>query len=345
MKRLHDDADEASSPAAPALHADYVDDDYDRAESRKRAADNLTLWDHAVTCALVTSTVLLSTILLCLVRQKGRVGAGGRLRGLALAAARGDYVPGEGSYYKRVLLRGPPQSCAGDILGGGACALQTNSITAVVLVLFGLDVGKLDASLARAEGSRYPVVHATGECDGAAFAARGGRPDVLCLPCCRGFAGSDNAKVGREMVDRLFHGLRAALAAAPDAAYVLKVEDDTAVDFDNLDRFLNCRPLCSATLYGNCRRETHEPRPYCDGGSGYLLSRDLAARLLATEPPPGPEDVAFSNHVVDHGGRLTRACGFNGACHGGSDPRGYAGSPPACAAFLPGDVTTHRCYS
>ena len=80
MKRLHDDADEASSPAAPVLHADYVDDNYDRAESRKRAADNLTLWDHAVTCALVTSTVLLSTILLCLVRQKGRVGAGGRLR-------------------------------------------------------------------------------------------------------------------------------------------------------------------------------------------------------------------------------------------------------------------------
>ena len=112
-------------------------------------------------------------------------------------------------------------------------------------------------------------------------------------------AGANNSALrGREMGDRLYHGLDAALRVAPDAAYVVKVEDDTIVDFEALARAVS-RPLCDAALYGNCRAAAHEPRPYCDGGSGYLLSTKLARRLLRRPPPAGPEDVAASARAAD----------------------------------------------
>jgi len=72
-----------------------------------------------------------------------------------------------------------------------------------------------------------------------------------------------------------------------------------------------------------------------------LDARTLLPRLLATRPPPGPEDVSFSAHVLDAGGRLVRACGLNPACHRGADARLPPELPPACARF--GAATRHRC--
>lgn len=248
-----------------------------------------------------------------------------------LATARGEYLPGEAAYSS--LARRRPQRCA-----------RKRAPRAAILVLFGRDERKLRASVRRTAGVPN-VLHASGECayphPPAWWRAACAGGECACLRCCRGFSGANNSLVRYEMVDRLYEGFRAVLARYPRADVVLKVEDDTRVDGAALAALL-ARPLCDGSLYGNCRQAAHERRPYCDGGSGYLLdARTLLPRLLATRPPPGPEDVSFSAHVLDAGGRLVRACGLNPACHRGADALVPPEPPPACARF--GVATRHRC--
>lgn len=248
-----------------------------------------------------------------------------------LATARGEYLPGEAAYSS--LSHRRPQRCA-----------RRRAPRAAILVLFGRDERKLRASVRRTAGVPN-VLHASGECTyphpPAWWRAACAGGECACLRCCRGFSGANNSLVRYEMVDRLYEGFRAVLARYPRADVVLKVEDDTRVDGAALAALL-ARPICDGSLYGNCRQAAHERRPYCDGGSGYLLdARTLLPRLLATRPPPGPEDVSFSAHVLDAGGRLVRACGLNPACHRGADARLPPEPPPACARF--GVATRHRC--
>jgi hypothetical protein len=249
-----------------------------------------------------------------------------------VATARGEYLPGEAAYSS--LARRRPQRC-----GWKAAP------TVAVLVLFGKNEARLRASIRRTAGLGK-VLHASGECTASAppawwrGACAGG--ECACLRCCRGFGGANNSRVRREMVDRLAAGFRAVLARFPDVDYVLKAEDDTTVDGQALAALLARRPLCDGTVYGNCHQFAHERRPYCHGGSGYLLdARVLLPRLLARTMPAGPEDVAFAAHVLDAGGRLANACGLNPACHRGADARLPPGPPPACARF--GAATRHRC--
>ena len=343
----------------PAVHPGYV------VESSRDIPAPIPPPPRAASGVERPARIALALATLCLIvttlsAYKGRSARSSRSR-TTRTAADGAYLAGEGSYFRRAdveredAARGA-QACARpafELRGGAAACAASHGRGAgpsvVVLALFGSNRGRLDASLARSAAAAGPsvrVLHATGDCDrydGAIFAHR----NITCLPCCR------SGGVKREAIERLFYGFEAALAFFPDAEYVLKVEDDTAIDFGALATFAACRPLCDRTLYGNCRRERREPRPRCDGGSGYFLASRFARNLLASRPGVGgPEDAAFSNHVVDSGGRLARACGMgpNPDCRGRADGGGADGRlpsgdapPPACAPF--GRVTTRACSS
>ena len=124
MKRVlegSDDAPEDQWSSAARVHEGYLDEGASASdpEARKREADSLSAWDHVVTCLLVLSAMCLSSVLLSMVRARSRGGVAGGSRGLVAGVASGDYVAGEGSYYRAMRLRGPRQTCAAAAAAAG----------------------------------------------------------------------------------------------------------------------------------------------------------------------------------------------------------------------------------
>jgi hypothetical protein len=189
----------------------------------------------------------------------------------------------------------------------------------LVLVLIGPSLRRLRTSLVwneKAKQFNMSVIYATSECSQVMEnLVRAHGQLIQCLRCCPGGSTSPSRewrdKTG--MVRRLHNALHATLQFP--YTHVLKVDDDTRVQYGALHIFCTQRSHGRWILYGQCEYAPWEQRVFCGGGAGVVLSRPLVRRVLNLHSTPkGAEDVVLSSEVRACGGTLSNVNGFHPHC-------------------------------
>lgn len=138
--------------------------------------------------------------------------------------------------------------------------------------------------------------------------------EVECIPCCRaGGTGTDwHGKPG--MITRLGYAFRS--INLDDFTHVLKIDDDTRVNYARLTEWLNkSSGLLKSNLnvFGQCRYAPWERTTFC-GGCSVLSHTTLIKQSLMSWPKTGPEDVELSRVQVNLGAKLNNVPGFYEEC-------------------------------
>ncbi|EFA77356.1 hypothetical protein PPL_12568 [Heterostelium album PN500] len=116
--------------------------------------------------------------------------------------------------------------------------------------------------------------------------------------------------------------------------FYMKVDDDAYVFVDRLKRTLEGLDPSGIKMYGRCDDFFWEPKPFCDGGSGIILTREALQAMVRWHnegkcKDTGHNDLSTSWCMVDNGVKLTYIPGLHG-------------DPPNDWKELANDVTWHH---
>lgn len=137
-------------------------------------------------------------------------------------------------------------------------------------------------------------------------------PRVQCIPCCAAAGTGTNWEHRAGMIERLGNAYRSVLAMH-NATHILKIDDDTRVNYDNLAQFVERHKIDPNVVYGQCIYVWKKSR-FCNGGAGTLTHHELVRNMLRHWPRIGADDVEFSRAAIAEGGRLEHVSSFHYEC-------------------------------
>jgi hypothetical protein len=179
----------------------------------------------------------------------------------------------------------------------------------VIMVLANVcNVTRLERSFHFNRLSIYPVEYRS-FCPSTCFR----HPRVQCIPCCAAGGAGTNWEHRPGMIERLGHAYRSILDMH-NATHILKIDDDTRVNYANLAQFIEHHPIDPKVVYGNCIYDHWIKYQLCTGGAGTLTHHGLVRKMLRHWPRLGADDVEFSRSAIAAGGRLEHVSGFNHEC-------------------------------